>query len=99
LTIDCVDGDGCTHLPRVIDDQPRDVAGTGGQIEHAHFAPRQNPAPEKMLNQRIAAEIAIELAQVPQIARQLRRDRLRTIHQFRFPRIELPLHKLCSGGL
>src|SRR5690348_1280652 len=49
---------------RVIDDQSWDIAGARRQIENAQLASRPNPAPQKMLDQPIAAEIAVELAQV-----------------------------------
>jgi hypothetical protein len=61
LLVDRIYADRCAHLSRVIDHESRDVARTGRQIEHAHCRSRQNPAPQKMFDQHITAEIAIEL--------------------------------------
>src|SRR5450631_3570319 len=53
----------------VIDDEARDIAGTGRQVEHPQLRPRLDPASQKMRRERIASEVAIELAQIAQIAR------------------------------
>src|SRR5438874_11948731 len=89
----------CAGASGKIYQQPWNIAGTGRQIENPHSAPRLDPAPQEMLDQPVAAEIAVELADVSQVALQFRSDRLRAIHQFWFRRVEASLHHACSGGL
>ena len=68
------------NLARVIDNQSRDVARAGGKIDNAQLIARFNPTANEAQNNRVTAEIAIELPQIFQIALQLGGNRLRPIH-------------------
>src|SRR2546430_8614756 len=84
LLIDRVHGYLRTGASGKINHQPWNIAGARRQIQNSHPTPRLDPAPQEMLDQPVAAEIAVELADVSQVALQFRSDRLRSIHQFRF---------------
>src|SRR5438067_10337866 len=93
LAIDRVHGYLRAGASGKINYQPWNIAGTSRQIQNSHSTPRLDPAPQEMLDQPVAAEIAVELADVSQVALQFRSDRLRAIHQFRFRRVEVSLHR------
>ena len=83
---------GRACISGVVDHKPRDVAGASRKIEHPHLRSGLDPPSQEMSGERVASKMAIELAQISQITPQLRRNRLRPVHQFRFGGIKLPLH-------
>lgn len=68
LLVDRVHPDARANFPGVIDDEPGDIARAGRQVEHSPLRPRPDPAPQEMRGQRVAPKMAIELAQVAQVA-------------------------------
>src|SRR5450755_2339189 len=64
LLIDRFHRDDRADFSGVVDDEARDIAGAGCQIERSQLRPRLNPASQKTHGERIASKVAIELAQV-----------------------------------
>ena len=77
--------------------QSRNVARAGGEIDDAQVIVRSKPASQEMSHQTIAAKVAIKRAQITKVRDQLRRNRLRPVHPFRFRGVEAPLQ--CGRGL
>ena len=64
----------------MINDQARNVAGAGREIEDVQCLARSNPITQKSGNQTVASEEPIQPPDVSQVRLQFSRDRLRKIH-------------------
>src|SRR5438552_1908498 len=80
LLVDCVHCHYRADFPGIVDHESRNVARTSGEIEHAQLRRWLDPTPQEMLDEGVTSEIAIELTDVSQVALQLWRNRLRTVH-------------------
>src|SRR5439155_23719550 len=67
LLIDGVDVNGNILSSRIINNQPRDVARPGGDVQNARLPVRLEPALQEISHQAVAAEPAIEGANVGEI--------------------------------
>jgi hypothetical protein len=92
LSIDRIDLDLRANPPRVIYEQPRNVARTRGKIDNAYLRAGRYPAPHENRNEAVTAKPAIQLPDPFKIELQLGRNRLRPIHHFQNGRIEASLH-------
>ena len=74
LTVDRIDGNGGADFAAVLRHQSRNIARSGGQIEDAKGLSRHDPLLAENADQIVAAEKAIELADVVEILFELRRQ-------------------------
>ena len=93
LLVDRLHHDLRADFSGIAKDKARNIARAGPQIEDPHLRAGLDPASEEMPDERIAPKVAIELAQVMQIAHQLGRHWLRPVHPFWLGRIKLTLHQ------
>ncbi len=94
LEIDRVDLHLGADLTRKIDDEAWNITRAGGEIEYPQPVAWLNPAPQKIADESVTAEVAIERAQIAQVGQEFGRDRLRPIHPLRIRRIEPALQNI-----
>ena len=80
LSIKRIDLNFCADLSRKIDNQSRNVARARGKIDNAQAVARSNPATDEPENNRMTPKVMVQLSEIPEIALQFGRDRLRSIH-------------------